>query len=81
MSDTYERLVSLLKRLHEAPEAQVRPEATYVDLEVDSLTMVEISLWVEREWGIVLDTNDLSEEQTLAATVALIDSKRPQMQR
>ncbi|ARI50990.1 acyl carrier protein [Streptomyces bacillaris] len=76
MTATYEQLVSILTALHEAPTDHFRPEATYADLDVDSLTMVEISIHIERHLGITVDDSELVPELTLGATADLIDARR-----
>lgn len=72
---TYEQLVSILSALHDAPLEQFRPEATYADLDVDSLTMVEISIHIERRLGVTVEDSELVPGLTLGATAALIDAR------
>lgn len=73
---TYDRLAAILRELHDAPAERLAPEATYADLAVDSLTMVEISLRLEHNLGIEVADDELTEDLTLAETVRLIDAKR-----
>ncbi|TVL91405.1 acyl carrier protein [Streptomyces sp. LX-29] len=75
---TYDQLVSILTTLHDAPADRINPEATYAELDVDSLTMVEISLRVERNLGVTVEDNELHEDLTLGATAELIDQKLAQ---
>ncbi|MEV5205265.1 acyl carrier protein [Streptomyces sp. NPDC053720] len=75
MTATYERLVSILGTLHDAPADHFRPEATYADLDVDSLTMVEISIHIERHLGVTVEDSELVPDLTLGATAALIDTR------
>jgi acyl carrier protein len=74
-STTYDHLVAILATLHEAPADLVSPEATYAELDVDSLTLVEISMRVERDLGVTVEDAELREDLTLGATAALIDTK------
>ncbi|MFI9649454.1 acyl carrier protein [Streptomyces sp. NPDC052040] len=76
MSTTYERLVEILGRLHDTPADLVRPEATFAELDVDSLTMVEIGIRIERDLGVVVADSELRTGLTLAATAELIDAKQ-----
>lgn len=75
-STTYERLVAILTRLHDAPPERISPEATFADLDVDSLTMVEISMRIERDLGVTVGDDELPPDLTLRATSDLIDSKQ-----
>ncbi|MFG2222963.1 acyl carrier protein [Streptomyces sp. NPDC048644] len=74
---TYDRLVAILQELHDAPAGQLRPDATFADLGVDSLTMVEISLRLERNLRIEVGDNELTEDLSLEQTAKLIDTKQP----
>ncbi|MEU6018368.1 acyl carrier protein [Streptomyces sp. NPDC047515] len=71
----YDRLVAVLQYLHDAPAEQLTPDATYAGLGVDSLTMVEISMRLERELGVEVADDELSQDLSLAETVRLIESK------
>ncbi|MEW2299247.1 acyl carrier protein [Streptomyces sp. NPDC006655] len=75
MSATYDRLVEIVTKLHDAPTDRISPEVTFAQLDVDSLTLVEISLRIERDLGVHIDDNELQEDLSLAATTKLIESK------
>lgn len=75
MSTTYEQLVAIIARLHDADPELVRPEATFTELDVDSLTMVEIGMRLERDLGIEVADHELRGNLTLDETVRLIDAK------
>ncbi|MFF3733995.1 acyl carrier protein [Streptomyces sp. NPDC002476] len=75
MTATYQQLVSILSTLHDAPADDFRPEATYADLDVDSLTMVEISIHIERHLGVTVEDSELVPDLTLGATASLIDTR------
>ncbi|MFJ3308258.1 acyl carrier protein [Streptomyces sp. NPDC086549] len=76
MSTTYDRLVEILAKLHDAPADRFTPEATFADLDVDSLTMVEISIRIERDLGVTVHDSELRPTLTLGSTAALIDAKQ-----
>ncbi|RZU21794.1 acyl carrier protein [Streptomyces sp. BK239] len=78
MSTTYDQLVEIVTKLHDAPRDRISPDITFAQLDVDSLTMVEISMHIERELGIHIDDNELEEDLTLLATTKIIDSKLAQ---
>ncbi|MDX3638186.1 acyl carrier protein [Streptomyces sp. MB09-02B] len=76
MSTTYEQLVGILTRLHDAPADRIRPEATLGALDVDSLTTVEISIRVERDLGVSVGDDELEPDLTLGDIAGLIDARR-----
>jgi acyl carrier protein len=78
MSTTYDHMVEIVMKLHDAPRDRISPDVTFAQLDVDSLTMVEISMRIERELGVHIDDNELQEDLTLGATTELIDSKLAQ---
>lgn len=73
---TYDRLAGILATLHDAPADRLTPEATFAELDVDSLTMVEISIRLERDLGVTVHDSELRPTLTLAGTAALIDAKK-----
>ncbi|WP_217554377.1 acyl carrier protein [Streptomyces sp. GbtcB6] len=77
MSDTtYEQLVEILRKLHDAPADRIRPEATLGVLDVDSLTTVEISIRIERDLGVAVGDEELRPDRTLADIAGLIDARQ-----
>ncbi|NNN31490.1 acyl carrier protein [Streptomyces sp. S3(2020)] len=77
MTTTYEQLVALLTKLHHAPADRIRPGATLGELDVDSLTTVEISMRIERDLGVVVGDDELAPDLTLGDIAGLIDSRQP----
>ncbi|MCX5461203.1 acyl carrier protein [Streptomyces albidoflavus] len=75
MTETYTQLVSIVAGLHDAPADHFRPETTYADLDVDSLTMVEISIHIERHLGVTVEDSELVPGLTLGATAELIEAR------
>ncbi|MER5197610.1 acyl carrier protein [Streptomyces sp. NPDC002755] len=76
MSTTYEQLVDLLTRLHDAPADRIRPGVTLGELDVDSLTTVEISIRIERDLGVTVGEDELGPELTLGDLAGLVDARR-----
>ncbi|MBV9023633.1 MAG: acyl carrier protein [Streptomycetaceae bacterium] len=76
MSTTYDQLVEILAKLHDAPPDRISPDTTFAELDIDSLTMVEISIRIERDLGVTVDDNELQPDLTLGGTAELIDAKQ-----
>ena len=78
MADTI--LADLAEILHEvadvAPE-DVTPEKSFVDdLDVDSLSMVEVAMAVEEKFGATIPDEQLSELKTVGDAVAYIEQHK-----
>jgi acyl carrier protein len=53
-------------------ESQINREATFEELDVDSLDLVELAQIVEDEYGVVLKGEDMKELKTVGDAVDLI---------
>ncbi|MFI1921233.1 MULTISPECIES: acyl carrier protein [unclassified Streptomyces] len=77
MSTTYEQLVDILTGLHDTPADRIRPGATLGELDVDSLTTVEISIRIERDLDVTVGDDELGPDLTLGDIAGLVDARRP----
>ncbi len=75
MSPVYERVAALLVDRFGVPESDVRPEATFEELDLDSLDLVEFALAAEEELGVRISDDEAAELETLADTVKLLEAK------
>jgi acyl carrier protein len=58
------------------PDAdQITPGATFEELDIDSLDLVELAQIVEDEYGVVLKGEDMKELKTVGDAVSLIVSR------
>ncbi len=53
----------------------IKPEATFEDLDIDSLDLVELAQIVEDEFGVVLKGEDMKELKTVGDAIDLIASR------
>ena len=74
MSDTYERFVELLKGFGAQPD-EVCESTTFMDLEFDSLALVELTLAAQQEFNVPIGDDELSAEDTMAHVAKVIDAK------
>jgi acyl carrier protein len=51
---------------------QITPEASFEELDIDSLDLVELAQIVEDEYGVVLKGEDMKELKTVGDAVSLI---------
>jgi acyl carrier protein len=76
MNATYEQVVGILTELHDAPADRIRPEATLGELDVDSLTTVEIGIRIERDLGVTVGDDELQPDLTLGEIARLVDARQ-----
>ncbi len=73
MDSTFERVVEILRDKCELDESvEITMDTTFKDIDLDSLSVVEIALECEDVFGIEIDVEE--PPQTMGAFVELIDS-------
>lgn len=65
-----------LRLLFDIDPAKVDAETPMVDLELDSLDVVELTMALEEEFVIRVDDREAEDVQTVGQLVALVDRKR-----
>jgi acyl carrier protein len=68
------RVVEALASFGPDPD-QITREATFEELEIDSLDLVELAQIVEDEYGVVLKGEDMKELKTVGDAIDLIVSR------
>lgn len=77
MTDIAGRLRKLVSATLKVDEARVVADASFVeDLGADSLAIVELSMAVEKEFGIEVSDDDVEVLRTVAAVERFIASRR-----
>jgi acyl carrier protein len=56
-------------------------EATFEDLDVDSLDLVELAQVIEDEYGVALEGDDVKDLKTLGEAIDLVVSRAPAAKR
>ena len=73
MDSTFERIVEILRKKCELDESvPITVDTTFKDIDLDSLSVVEIALECEDEFGIQIDVEE--PPQTMGAFVELVES-------
>jgi acyl carrier protein len=75
MSAVYDRVAALLVDRFGVPADDVSEDATFEDLDLDSLDLVEFSLACEEELGVRIEDEEAESLSTLGDAVALLESK------
>lgn len=74
-SPVFERVSALLVDKFGVPEEDIKAEASFEDLDLDSLDLVEFSLACEEELGVRIEDEEAENLQTLGEAVTLLESK------
>lgn len=72
MNTIFTRFSALLAERFGVPAGEIVPEATFADLELDSIALVELGMAVEDEFGVKIAEGELTDEDDLARAVHLI---------
>jgi acyl carrier protein len=72
----FEQLKQILVTRFHVPSSQVVPDATLADLDLDSLDVVELVEVLKDVLGIAVTEDDLAETDSIAAIIALSESRR-----
>lgn len=75
MSDVYEKVKTLLVNKFGVEEGDVSLDATFEDLDLDSLDLVEFALAAEEELGVRISDEEAEQLDTLDDTVKLLEEK------
>ncbi|OEV02437.1 phosphopantetheine-binding protein [Streptomyces oceani] len=77
MSATYDKLVDLLVDRFAVDRAEIRPDVTFEELEMDSLFLVELLLVMRSEFDVQISEDAASPTDTIEHAVGLIDDQAP----
>ena len=75
MSATYDRVASLLSERLGVPADDIKPEATFDELDLDSLDLVEFALGAEEEFGVRISDDEAEGLSSVGDAVALLETK------
>ena len=75
MSATYERVSTLLVDRLGVEADDISVDATFSDLDLDSLDLVEFALAAEETFGVSISDDEAEELRTIGDAVELLDTK------
>jgi acyl carrier protein len=75
MSTVYTRTKDLLVEKFGIDDEEVRPDATFEELDLDSLDLVEFALAAEEEFGVRISEEEAEEFETLGDAVSMVESR------
>ncbi|RIJ67816.1 acyl carrier protein [Nakamurella silvestris] len=75
--DTLTGLAEIVEEVSGVPAADVTADKTFTDdLDIDSLSMVEIAVAAEERFGVKIPDDELANLKTVADAVTYIDSNK-----
>lgn len=75
-NSTVDRLNTLLVTHFGASAQRVSGAATFEELDFDSLALVELAMVAQKEFGVEVDEQELTPEQSVQGVAELIDARR-----
>lgn len=75
MTELTDQLANLMTTRLGVPEEELRDNASFEDLQVDSLIIVELLLIIKKEYGVLLREGEITPDFTLPRIVDLLQSK------
>lgn len=75
MNDVQDRFYSLLSARIGVETESLTEDTTLESLDLDSLLLVEVSVAVEKEFGVVLDELQLAPERTVGEVLGTLDGQ------
>ncbi|MEU7475032.1 phosphopantetheine-binding protein [Lentzea sp. NPDC042327] len=74
-NDTLDRLTKLLVLHFGASEQRVNGEITFEELDFDSLALVELAMVAQKEFGVEVDEQEITPDQSVQSVAELIDAR------
>lgn len=75
MTATLERVARLLSDRLGVPADDISPDATFEELDLDSLDLVEFALGAEEEFGVRISDDEAEGLKSVGDAVALLETK------
>ena len=75
MNETEERISALLTDRFKVKQSAIGPEATLGSLSFDSLVLIEFGLVLDKEFDVLMEDGELTEEMTVGTLAELLRTK------
>jgi acyl carrier protein len=75
MPTVLQRLSGILVTYFGVEEHEVTPDATFAQLDLDSLGIVEFALVAEKEFGVAIAEDEVSPKAKVSDAVAMLTAK------
>jgi acyl carrier protein len=74
MHDYTAQLIQIMSRKFGLPPETLAEGGTFEDIGFDSLALIELSLTIEKEFGVRLASGQLTPSQTVAEAAAVVEA-------
>ncbi|MFF7394342.1 acyl carrier protein [Streptomyces scabiei] len=74
MGAVYEKLVDLLVNHFAVARAQIRPDATFEELDMDSLFVVELLLVIQSEFDVEIQDDAVGRADSIGHLAGIVES-------
>ncbi|MEU6862220.1 phosphopantetheine-binding protein [Streptomyces sp. NPDC046876] len=75
MSSVHDAVVEVFVSRFDLDREKVVPDATFDDLDLDSLSQIELATALKKRLGVAITDEELSEVSVVADIVALVEQK------
>ncbi|GLW55025.1 acyl carrier protein [Kitasatospora phosalacinea] len=75
MSSLYDTVVDVFVSRFDLDREAVLPDSTFDDLDLDSLSQIELATALKKRLGVVITDDELAEVSVVADIVALLEQK------
>jgi acyl carrier protein len=73
--EVHQLIVDELSELADLKPEEIKPEATFEDLDIDSLDLVELAQIIEERYDVRLERDDFKDITTVGAAIDVIVSR------
>ncbi|TDD98140.1 acyl carrier protein [Actinomadura rubrisoli] len=70
-----ERVTGIISDQFDVPSERIRPEATFADLDLDSLALIELAAVLEEELDVQVTDQSVTMNDTLGKVLELLEAK------
>jgi acyl carrier protein len=75
MSDVYQKVLEIFRaKLDYGDDMEIRPEATFEELDIDSLDLLEVVMAIELEYGIEIPDDVLKDMNNVENAVKYVEN-------
>ncbi|WP_346538214.1 acyl carrier protein [Micromonospora sp. DPT] len=75
MNAVQDALNAILVEKMGIPAEELTPGATFEELDLDSLALIELSVSIQKQFGVLVEETELSPERRLGEVVEIIDTR------
>ena len=75
MNAIYDSIASVVARRFRIDRSAVVPEASFEELGLDSLSLIELTTSIKKELGFTISDNDIAQMSTISDIIQLLEQQ------